>query len=153
MADQQQTFHDAFQADHSKGDSVVSYAEDAIGEARSWQDAYPSTLEFDAGLSVGLTDEVLADHVRFALSSDHMLDASRIEVRVADRGVILSGFVVDASDQALAGLIARRQPGVARLQNALEIKPVDKADFSPEGSDHALTSSERFAALRDPREA
>lgn len=139
-------------ADRSRGDSVVSYAEDAVGEARSWQDAYPSTLDFDDGLTVGLTDEALADRIRYALSGDHMLDASRIHVRVAERGVTLSGFVVDASDQALAGLIARRQPGVSRLQNTLAIKPLDKADFSPEGSDHALTSSERFAALRDPRD-
>lgn len=142
MADTQAPmFDDRFTDRHSAGDATVSYSR----EDRSWADAAPSPVN---AIVSDLSATWLQDSVSQALQLDTMLDARRIGVLVEDGVVILTGEAKDASDRALAGLIARRQPGVQRLENRLVVEPDRAADFSPENSDHALTSNERFAALR-----
>jgi osmotically-inducible protein OsmY len=97
------------------------------------------------------SDARLHEEVCETLSQDHMLDAGDIEVEVSDGVVTLSGSVPEATDVALAGLVARSCAGVIRVDNRLQTAADhSQADFSPEGSDHAQTSNERFAAMGDP---
>lgn len=76
--------------------------------------AHPSEMP------VTSSGEGLAERVRFALTHDAVLDARRIRVEALDGAVLLRGRVGDHSDHALAGLIARRQAGVTRLENRLQ---------------------------------
>lgn len=125
-------------------DAAVTYAR----EDRTWADAAPDVFEDDVVL--GRDEAELAHSVLSALRLDSMLDARQVRVFIGqDRSVVLAGKVADASDRALAGLIARRQPGVARIENRLEVEEaIHEGSIWPHGVDHVETSSERFAGLR-----
>jgi hypothetical protein len=147
MNDQQQSqaFDTHFeQSDTPHSDAGVTYGR----EDRSWIDAAPEGLANDAGMGRGEGD--LGATVLSALRLDAMLDARRIHtVAQPDGAVILMGEVKDASDRALAGLIARRQPGVTRIENRLDVETaIHEGSIWPHGVDHVETTSERFAGLR-----
>jgi hypothetical protein len=144
MNDQQQsrTFEAQIEdAPHS--DAGVTYGR----EDRSWSDAAPEVFEDDVTIGRGEGD--LAAAVLSALRLDAMLDARRVHaVSQPDGAVILMGKVKDASDRALAGLIARRQPGVTRIENRLDVETaIHEGSIWPHGVDHVQTTSERFTGL------
>ena len=125
-------------------DAGVTYGR----EDRSWFDAAPETFEGDVVIGAG--EQALGARVLSALRRDPMLDARHVQVSAQGEGaIVLSGKVKDASDRALAGLIARRQLGVLRLANRLEIEQAIHEDsIWPHGVDHVPTTSERFTGLR-----
>jgi hypothetical protein len=140
---QSQTFEAPLE-DGSHSDAGVTYGR----EDRSWTDAAPETFEDDVTIGRGEGD--LAAVVMSALRLDAMLDARRIHaVAQPDGAVILMGKVKDASDRALAGLIARRQPDVTRIENRLDVETaIHEGSIWPHGVDHVGTTSERFTGLR-----
>jgi hypothetical protein len=66
-------------------------------------------------------DERIYEEVCSALTEDPILDASTIEVRVAEGIVYLSGELSTRNDKKLAEAISERLPGVVDVRNSIRL--------------------------------
>jgi len=69
------------------------------------------------------SDELLATAVHEALAKDRRVDAEqvRVEATASDGAVRLLGEVDSAKEREAAGEVARRVPGVRRVENELTV--------------------------------
>lgn len=89
------------------------------------------------------TDEVIALHVRDALTEDPYLDERDLVVTVKDGVVTLSGHQDALAKKRLAGLVAWWVPGVMDVRNQIEVVPPE------EDSDQEILNSIRVAFDKD----
>jgi osmotically-inducible protein OsmY len=83
-----------------------------------------------AHLAAGETeDRSLASRIQDALRSDPAMNNLFMQVTAVDGRVTLNGRAVSPDNKELAERIARRVKGVRSVENALDIKPLDKDDI------------------------
>ncbi|MBL8772748.1 MAG: BON domain-containing protein [Phenylobacterium sp.] len=73
------------------------------------------------------TDERLCEEVSERLMEDRLIDASEVEISVADGTVTLTGHVPGASDVTHAEMLARQTPGVTAVINRLVVQAGPRA--------------------------
>jgi BON domain len=66
-------------------------------------------------------DNRIRENVCDALTEDHHVDATHIEVIVKNAEVLLTGIVDDPQQKRMAGDVALNQPGVQDVQNQLRV--------------------------------
>lgn len=72
-------------------------------------------------------DERICEDINDRLTDDAWIDASEIEVQVANGEVTLTGVVGDRTDKRRAEDIAEQVPGVKHVQNNLRVQPAQNA--------------------------
>ncbi|WP_374467823.1 BON domain-containing protein [Phenylobacterium sp.] len=149
-----------------RGEDMAADAGYAGADTRSWMDR---RADEQAGPHAGRgprgwnrSDERIREAVSEELMHDPLLDAREIEVQVEGGVVTLKGEVPGASDIHLAERLARRCGGVSEVRNELQAHgrprgelelPGDAGEapnpYHPAGQDHAVTATQRNAALGD----
>jgi osmotically-inducible protein OsmY len=127
------------------GDRVSSWFGDRDAERRVQADRNRRDGEHRGRGPSGYrrSDERIREDVSDRLSDDSWIDASNIEVQVANGEVTLNGTVHDRQDKRHAEDLAERVSGVAHVQNNLRVKSPTAGGQTPgafnAGSVHAGT--------------
>ncbi len=113
------------------GDEVLSWLGDDYAERRRRHD---DSHRGKGPKNYKRSDERIREDVNDRLTDEWSVDASDIQVNVADGDVILTGFVTDRFQKRRAEDVAESVPGVRNVENRLRIDtetPKDNINLIP----------------------
>lgn len=129
------------------GDEVASWFGDRGAERRR---AWDARHVGRGPKSYKRTDSRIHEDVNDRLTEDPYLDATDIDVLVAEGEVTLNGFIIDRGDKRRAEDLAERVSGVKHVQNNLRVRPAGFAgaqDTSRSASGEPI--SDRVSRIAD----
>jgi osmotically-inducible protein OsmY len=92
----------------------------------------------------------LTHHLEAVLPAE---SSSRIEVLVAGDAAILRGAVASERDRKLAALLLQFEPGIARVENQLQVQPDEPPQPAPKAKKKAKVSSPNQSPRREESSA